>query len=430
MIQTVEWKRWFWCLLVVALVVRLVAAAGVQLYVSQTPGRLCLIPGDAEGYWELAGKLASFQDYSIYDPPRRLLRMPGFPLLLAASRLLLGNSPFAARIVLALVGTLACGFVCWLGREVAGDVVGVIAGFYTALSPTMVLFSVLFLSETAFAAAMVASLIATAKLVRRESTSPPSRSVVLAVFTGVLIGIATYMRPTWILVGPALGVCLIIFGPAPIRWRFVQALCVCAGLGLSLAPWTIRNYLVTGHFVPTTLWVGPSLYDGLNANATGDSNMEFFEQDQLLARMSEYEMDREYRRRAWSFAAQNPGQVMFLAGVKQLRFWNPSPSSAQFRFFGASLVAWLAFLPLVIFAVVGAWYARRDAWLLILTIVPLFYFSILHLLFVGSLRYRLPAEFPLAVLAAFGLCRSCDFGVTTMTQNTADQNTGIQIARG
>jgi hypothetical protein len=51
----------------------------VQHVVAQKPGQLCLIPGDAEGYWELAGKLAAGQEFSIYDPPRRLLRMPGFP---------------------------------------------------------------------------------------------------------------------------------------------------------------------------------------------------------------------------------------------------------------------------------------------------------------------------------------------------------------
>ena len=340
--------------------------------------------------------------------------MPGFPLLLAAPRLVFGNSPFAARIILALTGTAACGFVCWLGKELAGDAVGILAGAYTAISPTMVVFSVLFLSETAFAAAMVASLIAAAKLVRRESTSHSSRSIGLAILTGVLIGVATYMRPTWILVGPGLGCCLIAFGRAPFRWRLIHAGCVCAGLAVMLSPWTYRNFLVTGHAIPTTLWVGPSLYDGLNPNATGDSDMDFFEQDQLLAKMSEWaKWTVSNVDGYWTFAAENPGRVISLALVKQLRFWNPSPNSQQFQFFGAAVVAWLAFLPLVIFSVVGVWCSRHDPWLLILTVAPLFYFAALHLLFVGSLRYRLPAEYPLAVLAAFGLCRSSHLCVTT-----------------
>jgi hypothetical protein len=106
------------------------------------------------------------------------------------------------------------------------------------------------------------------------------------------------MRPTWILVAPGLAVLLILFGKQPIRLRMIAATCLLAGLAATLTPWTIRNAFVTGHFVPTTLWVGPSLYDGLNPEAKGDSDMQFFDRDQLMQTMSEYEMDQEYRRRA------------------------------------------------------------------------------------------------------------------------------------
>src|SRR5947199_1408493 len=109
MSQTVVFNRWFWRIMVVALVLRLAFALGVQRIVSAQPGRLCLIAGDAEGYWELAGKLSRLEEFSIYDPPRKAMRMPGFPALLAIPRMLFGDSPLAARIVLAAVGTAACG---------------------------------------------------------------------------------------------------------------------------------------------------------------------------------------------------------------------------------------------------------------------------------------------------------------------------------
>ncbi len=407
MAWTVGWNRWLWLTLFVALGLRLGLAFAVQNEVSKTPGRLCLISGDAEGYWELAGHIAAGEDYSIFDPPRRLLRMPGFPALLALPRFVFGDNPFAARILLAMIGTVACGLTYWLGRELGGEAVGVLAAAYTAVSPVICLFSVLFLSETAFAAAMLGSLIAAARLARQKLGLHPSisRQLSLATQTGALVGLATYMRPTWLLVGPGLSFLFLFSGNQSIRWKLAVSLVICLALGIALAPWTVRNAWVTGHFVPTTLWVGPSLYDGLNPDATGDSNMEFFEQDRLLQTMSEYEMDREYRRRSWAFAAANLQQVMRLALVKQMRYWSPAPNTPQFKHPLIHAVAWLAYAPLILLACLGAWFSRRDFWLLILTVAPIFYFALLHLLFVGSLRYRLPAEYPLAVLAAIGFTR-------------------------
>ena len=407
MASTVGWNFWFWLTLFVALGLRLGLAFAVQHEVSKTPGRLCLISGDAEGYWELAGHIAAGEEYSIFDPPRRLLRMPGFPALLALPRYVFGDNPFAARILLAIIGTIACGLTFWLGRELAGETVGVMAAAYTAVSPVMSLFSVMFLSETAFAAAMLASLIAAAKLARSKRKPGPlaKGQFGLATQTGALVGLATFMRPTWLLVGPGLSVLFLFYGNQSVRWKLAVSLVICLALGIVLAPWTVRNAWVTGQFVPTTLWVGPSLYDGLNPDATGDSDMEFFEKDRLLQTMSEFEMDREYRRRSWAFAASHPQRVIWLALVKQVRYWSPAPNTPQFKHPLIHTVAWLAYAPLILFAGLGAWFSRRDIWLLILTAAPIFYFALLHLLFVGSLRYRLPAEYPLAVLAAIGFTR-------------------------
>ena len=394
-------------ILLVAFVLRCSLAIVVEQQVAATPGSVCLIAGDADGYWELAQKIVAGKDYSIYVPPRSALRMPGFPLMLAGSQLLFGESMFAARCLLACVGTVACGLTYWLGRELCDHTVGLLAALYTALSPTLILFSVLLLSETAFAATLLASLIAIARIARlADGLASMRRFTVAALFAGVWIGIATYMRPTWLYVGPLIAVVVLVSlrrtPTSKPKWLAFGWLVV--GVGLSMAPWIARNYLVTGHFVPTTLWVGPSLYDGLHPGATGDSDMNFFEQDQLMPGMSEYEMDCEYRRRAMSFAWANPGRAMVLALEKQRRYWSLVPNAAQFRDSKLKVaVVLLAMLPLFAFALCGAWLSRRDVALLALTAGSLVLFAGLHLLFVGSLRYRLPAEYPLAVLAAVGM---------------------------
>jgi 4-amino-4-deoxy-L-arabinose transferase-like glycosyltransferase len=394
--------------LLVAFVLRLGLAVAVQHQVAGPPARLCLISGDAEGYWELAHKIVTGGDYSIYQPPRFVLRMPGFPLLLAFSQAIFGENPLAARCLLAGVGTAACGLTYWLGRELMDPMTGLLAAIYTACSPTLCLFSVLILSETTFAMTLVASLIAMARLARRQNaqTSPFSRSATSLV-VGILIGVATLVRPTWLYAGSALALGAGLLarsqnGSPTWRHRAMSVAWMGIGLVVTMAPWTIRNYAVTGHVVPTTLWVGPSLYDGLNPEATGDSNMQFFEDDRLLTRMSEFDMDREYRRRAWAFAAENPGRAVWLSVEKQKRYWSLTPNAAQFNNWPVRLAVCLTVLPLFCFAARGIWISRGNSLLLMLTVGPIVLFAGFHLLFVGSLRYRLPAEFPLAVVAAVG----------------------------
>ena len=89
-----------------------------------------------------------------------------------------------------------------------------------------------------------------------------------------------------------------------------------------MLPWWIRNAYVTGHFVPTTLQVGASLYDGLNPKATGASNLEEFvphfaaEQQRAAApgghRQEPFELrlDRRMRDAALAWAWANPGRAV------------------------------------------------------------------------------------------------------------------------
>ncbi|MEI8381403.1 MAG: glycosyltransferase family 39 protein [Planctomycetota bacterium] len=401
LLETVAANRYLLLTLVVALAVRLVLAVAIQHRVDQPPARLCLIAGDAEGYWELAQHIVAMEDFAIYQPPRYVLRVPGFPLVLALSQAVFGNNVFAARCLLAIIGTATCGLTYWLGRELVDETTGLIAAGYTAVSPTMALFSVLMLSETLFAFTLLLSLIAIARLVRRKDANSSFfwRSLV----AGGSIGLATLVRPTWLYVGLLIAVVAILLCRGALRFKFQSLAGVLVGIGLSMAPWALRNGLVTGHLVFTTLWAGPSLYDGLNPQATGDSDMRFVETDRLFEHLSEYEVDREYSRRAWKFVSEYPQRALWLAWMKQQRYWSLVPNADQFRDIRLQAVVFLAVLPLMVFAIYGGWLSRRDPATLVMTTGAVLLFAALHLLFVGSLRYRLPAEYPLAVLAAVGV---------------------------
>ncbi len=412
-----------WSVLVlfaVALSLRIGAVFAVQYYLDHLaqPARQFVIEGDAAGYWDLAHRISLGKPYQIYTPPRQVLRMPGFPLLLAVSLRLFGENLLAARLVLATVGALGCLGVYQLGHRLSGHRVGLIAGWLAGVSPIFVGFSAIELTETAFAVSLVFGLgplsrwgdqttrTADSKSsFSTEATSSPT--LIAAVLSGTIVGlwggVGCYLRPSWLLFPP----CLVLWLWLLKRDRASAVMAICAILLMvaSLVPWGLRNQRVTGHFVLTTLWMGPSLYDGWNpGNTTGDSDMAFFDEENLLSRMTEYEMDREYRKRAWAFAFDNPGQVAVLAWKKTLRYWNPFPNADQFQKFPAlQFVSLVWFVVVFIPALVGAWQLRRSLGSLAITAGPILYFAALHLVFVSSVRYRLPGEYPLLVLSAVGI---------------------------
>lgn len=225
-----------------------------------------------------------------------------------------------------------------------------------------------------------------------------------AIVAGFLAGLATLVRPTWPLVAPGFAVIHLLYPTGTWTRRLVNAAALLMAFALTMAPWTARNWRITGHFVPTTLWAGPSLYDALSPDATGDSNMDFIESDGLYRQpgMSEYDNDRHYRQKAIEFVNARPGRALELGWEKLKRFSNPFPNAEQFGHWAPYAGVGLFELPVLVLAVIGLWQVRRLLWVWLFAAGPVLYFALVHVVFVGSIRYRLPAEYPLLVLTAVG----------------------------
>jgi hypothetical protein len=211
-----------------------------------------------------------------------------------------------------------------------------------------------------------------------------------------------------------------------------------------MAPWWWRNYRVVGEFVPTTLQVGASLYDGLRPDAEGGSDMRFaprfFDElkredaaqftaqsttksttkstaqstkepakEESAAKSTagggtfESRLDRRQRDAAVAWARANPVRVLELAGIKFARMWSPVPNSRDMGGALIRVVIAIGFVPLMLLAAWQTWRCRgrwQAVWLLW---APAIYLTCLHTIFVSSLRYRQPALLPLMVLAAAAL---------------------------
>ncbi|MBV8677561.1 MAG: glycosyltransferase family 39 protein [Planctomycetaceae bacterium] len=418
-----------------------IAAADVVQWFAQREGSLCVFP-DTTIYWLLAGTIRDGAPYEVLewgDAPHFALRTPGYPLFLALCRLLFGDRTLAVRLVQAGLGTLGVWLVSRLTARVAPDRAGrcgwptpLVAAALAAFDPYVVASSALILSEAVFVPLMLASLWGLAALWPGvDEASPPRRARSKALLTGVASGAAVLVRPSWAPAVPALLLAWVVAGGR--GRRAAAARCsalVVLGAALAMAPWWARNARVFGRFVPTTLWMGASLYDGLRPGATGASDMRFLADPDIWP-LDEQAQDAELRRRAWAFVREHPGRALELAAIKLARFWSPWPNADAVRSpvvaagrrdegRGArgesdradtvrspvvAAVSAAVTLPQFALLALGGWDRRRDPRALVLLAGPLLYFSALHMVFVGSVRYRIPAAVPAMGLAAIGFRR-------------------------
>ena len=114
----------------------------------------------------------------------------------------------------------------------------------------------------------------------------------------------------------------------------------------------------------------------------------------------ELRLDQRMKESAVQWAKENPADAVRLAGVKLVRMWNIWPNEPSLRSWPLRLAVVLGYTPLFL---LGCWGIRRFAglgWAYWLCFLPAVYFTLLHCVFVSSIRYRQPAMLPLIVLAA------------------------------
>jgi 4-amino-4-deoxy-L-arabinose transferase-like glycosyltransferase len=387
-------------LVALGLALRLLAAFAVE-WAARRKGSRCLFP-DTNIYWELATSLRRGAPYEVsqWGVPHAALRTPGYPGFLAACQTLFGDSTLAARGVQAVIGAGCIVLVHRLvARLTSGTAPATIAAALVAIDPWTVAISALLLSEALFVPWLLLSLWGLATL----WTDPrPRRWPLVALATGAAFGAGVLVKPSWALFPPVALAAWMIARRR--RSTVIGASLVVVGVVLAMAPWWVRNYRIYGRFVPTALWMGASLYDGLSPGATGASDMRFLETADVRV-LDEVTQDAVLTRRASAFARSNPGQVLRLAGIKAGRYWSPWPNAENLRSPLAAIGGLIVTVPIYLLVLAGAWDRRHDPRALVLMLGPLLYFAALHMVFVSSVRYRIPGMVPALGLAGIGWSR-------------------------
>ncbi len=303
---------------------------------------------------------------------------PVYPSLLACLFLIFGiqsvASAWAAILLNIVFASLAAAVILKLGAQHFGSVAGTIAAWAWAISPPVVVMPWLRWETSLSALVMAFVLMRTLRL----NADSSAREWVAC---GCIWGFAALLNPALLAPLPALAI-LLAARRCPLR-RVTLMLLIC---GLAILPWTIRNRISLGAFVPLRSNFWPEAYFG---------NVDFTEHplgaSMLYQREGELAFTQDLRGRVIEHVQSNKKEFARRTAGRMVSFWTRPPQFSP--------------LPLLLFvtALCGIFLALRNGreWASFACVLG-FYPLIYYLTYTFS-RYRHPIEPVLYVLASYAV---------------------------
>lgn len=205
-----------------------------------------------------AAGFSPFANYPIFHPPL-------YPYFLAAVYSVFGSLG-AIKVAQAVLGSLLIPAVYRIGERIFGARAGIFAAGFAAFYPELVWYAAHFWCETLF-------LVLFWWAVERTLAAGASSSWRVAAASGALFGLAVLTRETLLYVMPVAAVWLVFSGPIR-RPRLGLAL-IATTLAV-VAPWTVRNRIQFGAFIPVSTGGGLNLYQGNAEVSRGEVYEEYY----------------------------------------------------------------------------------------------------------------------------------------------------------
>jgi hypothetical protein len=366
------------------MLVLLVALTLRLAWIWTKPATLDTRLGDQFEYLELGRNLLQNHELKFFDNRfdqwAYAYRTPGYPVLIA----LCAAKVRVVQMVQAVADTSTVLGVFLLARRWLSDRASLVAAAITALNPFLIYFCARVLTETIFTTMLVWGMYL---LTSRRWW-----------FGVVVLILSVTVRPS------AIGLVLLLS-----LWRnWKVALTAAGAILVTLLPWAWRN----AHHPQLRAWIwtttngGITTYDGFHDGASGASDQNQFVERlrPQLFRLDEVERDQFLSQKAHEWIRSHPWESMRLALMKICRTWSPIPLSKEYGSRKYIAVGLLFSLPFDVLVILGLWKGSSPRKAKVLLLIPAIYFTVIHALSVGSLRYRIPAEPPMSVLVGSWAC--------------------------
>lgn len=354
---------------------------------------------DGIQYEEIARNLLKGEGFSIGTGsyPYQHNRAPVYPAFIAFIYLFFGTDIVWIKIAQSLLNVLTILPIYGLGMMIFDRRVALTASIFMAIDPFFIFFTGLILGEILFMAFLSSSLFFLYIGVKNN------KYLFLSVGS-FMMGAAILTRSSLLIFPLFIAVWIMLEKRGGIKRALSSCFLFVILVYMTLLPWVIRNYSVYHAMVPVTIGGGVTLYEGNNPLADGGPGYD--RMPDLDTSLSPLERDNSYKAMAIRFINENPGKFIRLAAAKFKRFWNIIPNHEEYRSGKYMIISLLSYVPILVFGIIGIILSlTRDKKVLFL-LLPVIYYTGIHMIFLGSVRYRVPIMPFFMIISAYGFQRA------------------------
>ena len=330
---------------------------------------------------------------------------PLYPLFSAGALIVFGEKFFWHRLLLAIMSSVTCLLTYGIGRRLFSERVGAIAGIVCAFYPYFIFYTVILMSETFLIFFMALSGYFFVRLRNRPG-------VKYAIYFGIALGLTFLTRSIVLGLIPFFFLYLFLYKP---RKLFIPVALAAVFFVLTISPWIIRNYKLHGEFVLLStrggynIWLrnNPFYYEDELA-AMGITIPEkyladikyksFLDFPEFSPELTEIERNRLLTEEGVKFITANPKLFTYLCWIRFKTLIGFQGALTQGLLY---LVVGILTFGIILPAAIIAFFWKFRLWRDTIPLAAVFlYFIAVYTLTHDGIRYRLPADPFLIVLAS------------------------------
>ncbi len=355
------------------------------------------------------GEFSAF-NHSFHSPPIT-------PLLYSLIILFFGVNVKIIALFQTVFSCASVFLIFFIGKTVFSRIIGIVSASICALYPYFIWFNGILITET-FALFFLLLYISMIILIKKINNPW------FLFMIGIVGGLANLTKSIFFFMSPFV-LLFIIYVMYSNHQRMINifrgSFSFILGLILIMSPWIYRNYsLSEGRIIPVTKDNGVMLYLQIGryldpnyeyqkhmsrgSNPFIDSRKSEFENDKIKF---ELKMDDYYSQITFDLILDYPTKYLSIVWKNFYRFWAIYPfqyhDEANLKYLIIGLLSFGIFVPFFIYGCVNI-FRERSLYpsLLILIII---YFTIIHSLILGMIRYRIPIDPLFILISVYGIDR-------------------------